>query len=659
MKKHYLLSIVAMCACGIMICAQTPGSPANVKFTKVDAPVPNQSSQGGNPAGEFYHAMYTGSAWGDYDGDGYLDLFYSHNNPMINNTTTYSNLYHNNQNGTFARIAFSPFTALSFSSPAWFDMNNDGNLDMFVSGIGQGGYGWNDAQTNVSTIHSCLYLGNGDGTFEQINDHGVSPLFNGMTGGKAHNWVSTGDFDHDGYADLAIAGFDDISRMNTEHPEEAVRVVRLYKNIEGQRFELVENPLNGNAAFHGLTDGSMVMCDLDGDGWLDLFTTGYGSTRNAEAYIYWNNTHGTFTEGDSIPSRPLTDASSSVVDLNNDGLLDLVLTGVYSDTGKKHFFVCRNDGNRSFTKMEIDNLEGVDGGQIAFGDVNNDGWADIFVGGHGETHEHTTWLYLNQGDFTFSVLGAYYDDPFGKLGSFSRITHGSHHLIDVDNDGFLDAWMTGWSNGVCSHGCATQLWHNDSEKKGATANVAPTPPTGLSVQHINKDGEVEFNWQAGSDEVTPTSALRYNIFVREKDASNAFMVIPADLTTGFLKVSALNGTLNTCIYRMKLTPNKQYEWGVQTIDNGNLASTFAIAEFNNDLSGLEAVAEDDVKEEGAVGGIRYKLNGETKLTIYQPSGSVVAHAIVSGEGILPIDSLGIYIVKAESKTECRSFKVVL
>ena len=230
--------------------------------------------------------------------------------------------------------------------------------------------------------------------------------------------------------------------------------------------------------------------------------------------------------------------------------------------------------------------------------------------------------------------------------------------MDVDNDGFLDAWMTGWSNGVCSQGCATQLWHNDCAKKGVTANVPPTAPTGLRVQK-NNDGEVVFNWQAGSDEVTPVAALRYNIFVREKESSNTYMIIPADITTGFLKVSALNGALNTCTYRMKLTPHKLYEWGVQTIDNGNVASTFAVAEFNNELSGLEKMVTDDVKVEGAVGGIRYKLTAETKLTIYQPSGSVVTHAVVSGEGMLPVNSSGIFVVKAENDTYCRSFKVVL
>ncbi|MBR1804475.1 MAG: VCBS repeat-containing protein [Muribaculaceae bacterium] len=658
MKRRYIFAIVSMLAgSSVVLEAQTAGSPDLVKFTKVAAPVPNQRVQGSNPAGEFYHAIYTGSAWGDYNEDGYLDLYYSHMNPTIDGNVVYSNLYQNDGVGTFSRIAFSHISPTAFSSPVWLDVNADGHLDLFASGIGQASYHWNDAQTQTSAIRSYLYLGNGDGTFEQVADHGIAPLFNGLTGGKAHNWASAGDYDHDGYIDLALAGFDDVTRMDTEHPEEAVRVVRLYRNVEGQRFELVENPL-GSGQFHGLTDGSVVLCDLDGDGWLDLFTTGYGATRNAEAYIYWNNGNGTFTEGEPLPVRPTTDASSAVADLNNDGLPDLVLTGVYSDTGQKLFFVCRNDGNRQFSQVSVDNLEGVDGGQLAFGDVNHDGLADILVGGHGVTHEHTTWLYLNQGNFTFAVVGAYYNDPFGKIGSFSRVTHGSHHLVDVDRDGLLDAWYTGWSAGGCSKGCATELWHNASAEKGVTPNVAPSAPIGLRAQIAGDD--LVFHWQSGNDEATPVDALRYNLFVREKGSTDTvFMLIPADLTTGTLRVSALNGALNTCTYRMKLPTGKSYEWGVQTIDNGNLASPFAVSELINPQSGVDAPVADEVKVTGAVGGLHYAVAGATTLTVYMPSGSIVARASVEGVGFLPVDATGVLVVKAESAQVNRSFKVVL
>ena len=58
----------------MLLQAQVAGDVANVKFEEVENPVPKQAAVGGNkgtnPAGCFYHATYTGSAWGDYNNDG-------------------------------------------------------------------------------------------------------------------------------------------------------------------------------------------------------------------------------------------------------------------------------------------------------------------------------------------------------------------------------------------------------------------------------------------------------------------------------------------------------------------------------------------------------------------------------------------------------------
>lgn len=663
MKLRYRLLILA----GLPVVtlpvalAQTAGSPSLVKFTKVAAPIPGQTAQGGNPAGEFYHATFTGAAWGDFNGDGLLDVFYSDINPMINNSSFFSNLYANEGNGTFKRVSMSPFTAVGYSAPVWLDVNNDGNLDMFVTGITASGYHWNDAQTLLSGIQSFVYLGHGDGSFDLVSDAGVQPIFNGFTGGKAHNWVAAADYDHDGYTDLLMTGYDDITRSSTEHPEEAVRAVYLYRNVAGTHFELQPTPLAGGAAFHGLTNGSVVFCDLDADGWVDVLATGYGYTRGSEAYVYWNNGDGTFTEGNQLPCLPLTDGSAGVADLNNDGLPDVVLTGKYSDTERKHFLVCRNLGNRSFTPVTVDNLEGIDGGQLAFGDVNHDGLVDILVGGHGATHEHTTCIYLNQGDFTFAVVGAYYDDPFGKKGSFVRSTHGTHHLVDVNNDGLLDAWFLGWTSGTCSKGCSTSLYLNACADNGITPNVAPAAPQGLKALAEGADGTFVFTWQAPTDDVTPSQALRYNFFLREKGTKEVMMVIPADLATGRLKVAAIDHALTACEYRMKLLPGKTYEWGVQAIDNGNLAGTFATGEVRNSATPVADVdfPNSQLSVTPVRGGVSYSVGSAAEISVFLPTGGLIARSRVSGEGVFPLTVKGPVIVTVGNATEVSSFKLVI
>lgn len=96
-------------------------------------------------------------------------------------------------------------------------------------------------------------------------------------------------------------------------------------------------------------------------------------------------------------------------DLNADGWTDIVVTGYSATKGQnaKSFYVYRNKGGRTFEMLDdlFCGFEGVDGATPSFGDVNHDGLPDILTGGHGESHEITTWLYLNR-EISASSLAA-------------------------------------------------------------------------------------------------------------------------------------------------------------------------------------------------------------------------------------------------------------
>ena len=647
--------------------AQTPGDIGNISFEEIANPV--ASSIGGDNR-TLIHSTYSNAAWGDYNNDGYLDVFYSDKNNHGSASKIASNFYQNDGKGNFIKVTSPSFTGTAFSCPIWFDMNNDGLLDLFIPGLNNYDYQWKDLDTRLSDIKFHLYINqgmqsNGRFKFKEIaaDESGLMPVFNGKSGGKGHNWVAAGDYDNDGFTDLIITGFDEQTRSEREDYEDAVRVVYLFKNIEGKYFELQETPLNGNMPFHGLTDGSVCFADLDNDGWLDIFSTGYGYSRASEVHIYWNQHDGTFIESE-IEFDNTYNSSCDVYDLDNDGKLDLIMTGVYFDGESKQFFLYKNLGDRQFEKLEKECLVPIDGGQLSFGDVNNDGLPDMLAGGHADlnNYQHTTWLYVNKGNFDFEAIAHYNKDTYGW--SFSRISHGNQHLIDYNNDGLLDAWSSGWSNSMCSSGCDTQLWKNLSN---VAANEGPDMPTGLKAE---REGEVlTLTWEPATDDLTPQSALRYNVYLRRLDSDKCYAVIPADINTGFIKVANTTNHVMQCSYQMKVKYNGEYEWGVQAIDNGNKGGMFAKSTFKvEDLVDPEPEPDPDSITNINTSSIELHANGKTlhysipgdgELTVCSIDGRVLYNSHICNNGSIDFEQEGVFVTIVKTGNISQTSKIVL
>ena len=123
-------------------------------------------------------------AWGDYDNDGYLDLF-------VANLGQKNFLYHNNGDGSFSAVANSGIGQdASYSwGGAWADFDNDGNLDLFVA----------NGQPNGTGVKDYLYRNAGDGTFTKVVRGSV---VNDNSAGDGCAW---GDFNNDGFVDLFVS----------------------------------------------------------------------------------------------------------------------------------------------------------------------------------------------------------------------------------------------------------------------------------------------------------------------------------------------------------------------------------------------------------------------------------------------------------------------
>ena len=630
-----------------------PGTAVEPKYERMAQPVPDEPRQNGVNPGQFIHTSDRSNvAWGDADGDGKPELVYSGLDEHLSGVQAMSMLYHlNDDNATFRRET-SPFAVTYYACPVWLDYDNDGLLDLFVPGL------TSKTLSSPQDVVAHLYHNLGDMHFEDVNVDGamgIGAIYNDTDGGRGRHWVSVGDYDRDGWIDIVVCGreayVNDEGELATDR-----RVVKLYHNESGKRFVEQATPLGGTEPFAELARGSVHFADMDGDGLLDVVASGYEANRGA-LYVYWNNGDGTFTS--SVKGlQGSYDACTVPADMDADGLPDILVTGFSGNKGgnDKAMFIYRNCGNRTFAMLNDSycGFEGVDGATPAVADVNHDGLPDVFIGGHGQEHEITTWMYLNCGDFAFSEFAPYYNDPFGKQFAFARVSHGNNHLLDYDGDGYLDAWSMGWAqSNVCSKGCASLLYHNTSADAGIEPNAAPSVPQGLKAEYDATSQELIFSWEPSTDDVTPSQALQYNIMVQAQGQKSVFMTIPANVETGTLRVDELSGAIVGTQYRMKVSnPAEVYLWGVQAIDGGKRAGRFATGRVSTRSTGLSSIKKkESVKVTGSAGHITYQVTGEHCLSVYDVSGVNVLQTSVSGNGSIASRlSHGIYIARLAGET---------
>ncbi len=189
-----------------------------------------------------------GMSWGDYNNDGYPDIFIA---PCGLPENSIKHLLKNNRDGTFTDVNVEAGVADSSSSwgVTWLDFNNDGNWDIYIANWG---FDLSDRGKNR------LYQNNGDGTFTSVADSaGVSgdPL-------AASIGVAAADFDNDGWIDIYVT--DNENRH------------KLYRNNGGATGTGVTfTDVAQDAGIAENRHGTVAVADFNNDGWMDIFTAGF------------------------------------------------------------------------------------------------------------------------------------------------------------------------------------------------------------------------------------------------------------------------------------------------------------------------------------------------------------------------------------------------
>lgn len=353
-----------------------------------------------------------GQAWGDYDQDGWLDLYLT--NPHGENW-----LYHNNGDGTFALSPFQSTVALpsAMSGGATFaDYDNDGWPDLYVVNWGPNVLFHNEQGQGFTDVTEKAGVGNPDN-------------------GKSAAW---GDFNQDGRLDLYIANWSCYPQCG--RPSEGDRD-RLFANNGDGTFSDMTNVLGSGTRGAGF---AASFIDYDNDDDLDIYLVN-DEFINPIGNVLWRN-DGPGCDGwcftnvakESGTNTEVMGMGLAVGDYNNDGFFDFY----FSNAGP--MTLLQNKGDGTFTDMAP--AAAVDYPADAWGavflDYNNDGWRDLYLAvmqGHDEANAGNP-LFQNNGNGTFTNLGATSGaaDEGATLGVASA---------DYDHDGWTDLVVGNFDTG--------------------------------------------------------------------------------------------------------------------------------------------------------------------------------------------------------------------
>ena len=347
---------------------------------------------------------------------------------------------------TFRKLTDGPIvnTPTDSRSINFADFNFDGLEDILIT------FG------NSSGASDIIYLNKGNGVFEeqpqllnQIKDPSVG--------------ATIGDMNNDGYPDIFVASW--YNRKNAFFQGQP--------NTTFATSVMHENSYSESAAWG----------DYDQDGYLDLYVCNSGNNAGENYNFFYKNNFGNLNiqTNHSLTNETNNSRSSTWIDYDNDADIDLFVCN--EKQTKNDLF--RNDGNGIFTKITSAGdllLDTSSSMSASWGDINHDGWMDVFICNTGFYVSQPNRLFINNGNGTFTKKAGIFEDDNGCSYSSS--------FADYDNDGDLDLFV---SNGFCKGVIQNFLYLNDGDgnftRDVSSITDLQTPCSfGTAWGDINNDG---------------------------------------------------------------------------------------------------------------------------------------------------------------------------
>ncbi len=431
----------------------------------------------------------------DYNNDGFMDILVLRGAWKDNYGKEPNSLLKNNGDGTFTDVT-TQSGILSFhptQTATWNDFNNDGWLDLYI--------GNETSVQSFSDLHPCeLYINNQDGTFREIATQAKCDVVSFVKG------VTSGDYDNDGWQDLFISTLDGGRKLLRNNGVSGKEI--LFEDV---------SKLAGLDKDKGRTFTTWFW-DYNNDGWLDILTGDYTFDKSLAYYtaaeklkmsegnsghmlLYKNNQDGTFT---NVTKEAALDQTVFVMganfgDIDNDGYLDMYLgTGNprYQSLVPNKMF--KGIDGKKFADVTSSARVGhlQKGHGVSFADMDNDGDQDIYIemGGAypGDSYENS--FFLNPGQNSNRWIGLTLE---GSTANRSAI--GTRIKITFEENGVL------------------RSVYRDVNSGGSFGSSPLRREIGLG--HANKIESLEIRWH-GSDKVQIFRDIKPNQFIKIKEGND-------------------------------------------------------------------------------------------------------------------------------------------